>query len=508
MEKKKKVTIIALVIVIIAGLTISMLTFIMMSGIGPIPPPYIGQRKALICCSANDFYDSEPDGQFNDGNDSHLTSGIVNWTFSGENSIGSHSPVEGYDGPPLGCLFTRSLIGGETYGVHSLNWTESNYTLHEYAFYNISAMIRIFNTSAILGNGVRIGLQWLNSERSIIRTDWSAYINNTNQEWNSLSVTGVCNNQSGNEITELKLLLSVNATFINFVTDTIYFDDIKIYKWVLVDLNNPTDPGTPPPPSGINSDGFPAQALQVYWILKNHGYTDDNIFLMLYYKNDADGIIDISKFDTYSDDLEHDGVPAVIDIANDSVTAARFKQELNVSHSGSFASKIHPEDYLIIYMCDHGSNKILADGNATFHFEADHSFITEFEFYNLVKEIECQRMMINVDCCFSGNFLNANANVGASWYDIENCIFVSASANLLSWYYINNNNVDGFAGSWFFHIFWDVLDHNGTIDTAYVIASNWVPFVRGIPLFVIQMPLMYDNMGINMTLSFDSDPPL
>ena len=70
-------------------------------------------------------------------------------------------------------------------------------------------------------------------------------------------------------------------------------------------------------------------------------------------------------------------------------------------------------------MTDHGSNGVLPDGNATFHFEADNSFISEFEFYDLVKNINCDRIMINVDCCFSGNFLNQNVNIGTSWLAIQ-----------------------------------------------------------------------------------------
>jgi hypothetical protein len=140
-------------------------------------------------------------------------------------------------------------------------------------------------------------------------------------------------------------------------------------------------------------------------------------------------------------------------MANNSFTAARFRQELNSSVSGSFASQIKTKDRFIIFITDHGSNKILRDGNATFYFETDNSFTTEFEFHSLIKSIICARIMINVDCCFSGNLLNANQNIGFSWYDVSNCIMVSVSSNVFSWYWINNQNLDGFAGSWFFHVF-------------------------------------------------------
>ncbi|MFX1481215.1 MAG: C13 family peptidase [Promethearchaeota archaeon] len=495
--KKKNVIAIVIVVIIIIGLTVGLILIFL-----PFGKEYIGQRKALICVSANDFYDSEPEDDFNGGNDSNLNNGPGNWTYNNiDNSSGDYDSGSG-------SLSILSLNLGPAVGNYLLNYSE-HYSLNNYAFYNMTVDIFIQNPDLDpIGKGVEIGLIWQDSTSNIVREDWSVSENSKFNEWFTLNVTGLCNNGTENEITDLTLTLRANLSNFEPMIDVIYFDNIEIYKWILVDLKNPTNPSTPPPPSGINSDGFPAQGLQVYWILKNHGYTDENIFFMLYYKDDIDGIIDISIFDTYSNDLIHDGVPAVIDVANDSVTAARFKQELDVSHTGSFASGIHPEDYLIIFMCDHGSNAILGQTpNATFHFEADNSFITELEFYNLVSQIECQRMMINVDCCFSGNFLNQNV-VGNSWYDIENCIMVSAASNLLAWYYINNKNPDGFAGSWFFHWFWDVLDHDGSILDAYSFASTWPPAVRPMPLSIIQNPMIYDNIGINATLSFISDPPL
>jgi len=342
-----------------------------------------------------------------------------------------------------------------------------------------------------------VGLRWSNPS-GVVRTDWSNGLLATSGQWEMLQVSGVCNNATNNEITQMQLILAVEGTMTH--NDEVFFDDVKVDKWIAVYNTNPTD--SSPPPSRIDSDGFPAQALHVYWILKSHGYIDDHIFLMLYHTND--NVIDIKANDLIANDL----IGAVIDVENDDVNSSRFKQELNVSISGSFASGIIPKDQLIIFMTDHGSNAVLGDGNATFHFEADNSFITEFEFYNLVKEIDCERMMINVDSCFSGNFLNSNKNIGSSWYDIPNCLFVSASSNVFSWYWISNNNGDGFAGSWFFHQFWEQLDKNQTISNAFFFAVNFIPWNQFNPLIVTQMPLMYDNMGINTTLSFNSDPPL
>jgi hypothetical protein len=273
--------------------------------------------------------------------------------------------------------------------------------------------------------------------------------------------------------------------------EQVLFDDVRVETWY--------PPPIPiPPPSNIDSDGFPAQALQVYWVLKNHGYTDDNIFLMLYHTDD--NVIDISASDGISNDL----AGAIVDVENNDVNSSRFKQELNISKPDSFVSSIRPKDQLIIYMVDHGSNSIVGDGNATFHFEADNSYITETEFFDLVEEINCKRMLINIDICFSGNFLNINSSIGLSWYNIPNSILVSSTTDLFSWYWRDNNNAEGFAGSWFFHHFWDQLNQNQTIGTAYSYARDRTPIGQISSIYEIQMPLIKDNIGINNTWSFNS----
>ena len=472
-----------------------------------LPPPSIGpaERKAIIVCSANDFYDSELEEDYGNSNDASFEVSQGNWTFTGINSNGIHFPIFG--NTTLGSLAIQPDGTELAIGEYVLNWSEF-YSLEEYAQYTMTVNVFIQNSDTFQGKGVRIGLQWLNSSKQVVRTDWSDYHNSTLNQWFNISVVGFCNNETNNEITDLQLLLAFEGSYSFGPLDRTYYDDVIMDRLVSVNVTDPTQP--PPTTVKKDCDGFPAQALQVYWILKNHGYTDDNIFLMLYYKNDIDGIIDINAFDAYPNDLIHGSEPAVIDVANDSVTAARFKQELNVSVSGSFASKVKSNDYFIVFMCDHGSNAVLGDGNATFHFEADNSWISEFEFYNLVKNVKCARMMINIDCCFSGNFLNANQNIGSSWYNIPNCIMISAASNVFSWYWVNNQNPDGFAGSFFFHVFWDLLDQNQTINVAYNNALFFPPALPPPPRTVqmIQNPLMYDNMGINTTLSFNSEPPL
>lgn len=491
---KWKIPITVIAILLVGVIIIALIFSVIEQPPVPLPP---SERKAIILCSANDFYPYEAEENYGGGNDATFVNDVGNWTFSDTNSLGFHTILNSNVTP--GSLFIQPIGPESVDGVFNLNYSQF-YGLEEYAMYNLTANIYIQSIGPIQGNGVRIGLEWLDSVNQVVRTDWSRYENSSLNLWFPLNIIGVCNNETGNEITALNLLLSVEGSFDVWTTEGVYYDDLMLDKWISVNNTNPVDPN--PPPSSIDSDGFPAQALHVYWILKSHGYTDDNIFLMLYHTNDP--VIDIKAGDGISNDL----VGAVIDVENDQVNASRFKQELNASDYHSFATKINPKDQLIVFMTDHGSNGVLGDGNATFHFEADNSFITEFEFYALVKNINCQRMMINVDSCFSGNFLNQNKNIGQSWYDLPNCLFVSASSNVFSWYWINNNNGDSFAGSWFFHQFWEQLDQNQTIANAFTFASIFTPSGQVTPLVFSQAPLMHDNLGINTTWSFNSDPPL
>jgi len=476
--------------ILILGLVISL--WILYLPTIPVREPVPAQRKAIILCSANDFYGSETEDEFNGSPDATFEFDTNNWTRDAVNCGADYVPVFGNNTP--GSIQVRPTGGLPISANMTFNW-DKPYILREYAIYNITVMVYINSTTPVIGEGAKVGLQWLDSSDTVVRTDWSSNVNATLKRWTSLNVMGVCNNESGNEISKLKLFLSTGGQFAGGPADSLYYDDVVIDRWVSVNLTDPTDP---PPDGKINSDGFPAQALQVYWILKDHGYIDENIFLMLYHT--GDDVIDINVNDGILNDL----VGADVDVENNDVNASRFKKELDVSISGSFASGIRSKDQLIIFMTDHGSNGVLPDKNATFHFEADNSYINETEFYDLVKEINCERMLICVDCCFSGNFLNENGNIGQSWYNLPNCILISAASNVFSWYWINNKNPDGFAGSWFFHPFWDQLDQNQTIISAYNFALGFIPSINfPRPVAIIQNPLMKDYLGINNTWSFN-----
>lgn len=141
------------------------------------------------------------------------------------------------------------------------------YPLLKFAAYNLSAWVNITTnawaptTIVPPGTGARIGLRWLNSTNDILREDWSMGLFNTFTGWTFLNVTAIADNSSLTEITQLHLVLAVEGNMTG--TDMVLFDDIRVERWF--------PPPIPIPiPSNTDADGFPAQALQVYWVLKNH----------------------------------------------------------------------------------------------------------------------------------------------------------------------------------------------------------------------------------------------
>ncbi|MHA1452913.1 MAG: C13 family peptidase, partial [Promethearchaeota archaeon] len=453
---------------------------------------YTGSRKAILVGSANDFTGEEPEGAFNSSPDSDFSSWTGNWEYQTDEFTVIHwvgTENVGFE-----------KTGGTGYGSANMTyeWIGNGYTLNNSVEYNITADIFVIQMPP--SEGARIGLEWRNSS-GIVRTDWSEY---AQAGTSTLNITGVSYNETNFEITGLRLILSVSGIFGNGAV--VDLDNVKIDKWIAVNSSDPTNEENTSTPPYIDSDGFPAQTLQIYWILKHHGYTDDNIFMMLHHKNDP--IIDIyapwyHMEGTCGPDSNNNLLGAVIDVEDDDVTASRLRLEMNTANG--FASEIQPNDQLLIVLTDHGSNTLLGDGNATFHFEADNSFINETEFFDLVKQINCSRMMINIDCCFSGNFIQSSTGV---YYNVPNAILVSASSNCASWYWINNQNGDGWAGSWFFNQFWEQLYFGSDITNAFIFAKYFAPFGRINPVGAIQRPLIYDPNNWASTWGFTTDPKL
>ena len=118
-----------------------------------------GERKAIILCSANDFYGSEVEETFG------FDGGEQNWTFNGGLTHGYEPTIGNKD---EGSIFIE-VGSSEFYNVnYTYNWTKCN-QLIENSIYNLSAGIYFDTPYEILGLGTRIGLNWLNSSGETVR---------------------------------------------------------------------------------------------------------------------------------------------------------------------------------------------------------------------------------------------------------------------------------------------------------------------------------------------------
>jgi glycosylphosphatidylinositol transamidase (GPIT) subunit GPI8 len=235
----------------------------------------------------------------------------------------------------------------------------------------------------------------------------------------------------------------------------------------------------------LDKDGFPAQVLQAYYILRGHGYDDDHITLMLYHTND--GVIDIEG------DGTNDLTNAVIDVEDDAVTKSRFETEMQ-----NLANTANANDEVLIYMVDHGSQAVTEH----FHFETGGD-LSDTEMDSLLDGFTCERMTVLVDSCYSGGFISS--------LDGANRIAVSATSiddglNTAKYWAEANPPSVPYAGSWFFHPFWERIDAGDSIQSALDYAITTVPTTTGpyasMTVEVIQDPDMIDWAGDAGTYTF------
>ena len=140
----------------------------------PIP----GERKAIILCSANDFYRKDGFPDFEEGIFNNET---TNW--EGEfnpNGYGTvDSSIPGHDTPGVIQLIAKSNFSNAFVEMEFVyNWTKY-FELFKYAAYNLSAWVNIttntWTPASIVpatGDGAKVGLRWLNSSNEEVRTDW------------------------------------------------------------------------------------------------------------------------------------------------------------------------------------------------------------------------------------------------------------------------------------------------------------------------------------------------
>ena len=134
-------------------------------------PPIPGERKALILCSANDFYRKDEIPDFNNGRDALFDNESGSrWISNFTNGYGAiDNTIPGYSTPGVMQLISFSW-GGYVNLEYIFNWTDY-YPLMKYAAYNLSAWVNItkndWSPATIIptGAGARIG--FVNTPRGL-----------------------------------------------------------------------------------------------------------------------------------------------------------------------------------------------------------------------------------------------------------------------------------------------------------------------------------------------------
>ncbi|MCD6572898.1 MAG: right-handed parallel beta-helix repeat-containing protein, partial [Thermoplasmata archaeon] len=256
--------------------------------------------------------------------------------------------------------------------------------------------------------------------------------------------------------------------------------------------------------SNQSQDAFPAQGLQAYYILKKHGYLDDNIVFALWHNNDDY----ISIYGNHNDLLgpppqiggpdespeidfdENSPLPAGVSDWNDLL---HYCIDWIASHAGT-------NDDVVIYIVNHGEYDNVT-GKALFGFE-DGSSLPEDVFDSWIDNIHCRRMTVLVDACYSGDFIDAPVDVGFdSGIDSEtNRILVSSAGNCIAFSYAEANG--SWAGSLFFHPFFEALDGGISIKDAYEYACSFIPPGHTENVTALQNPQLVDKTGESKVYTF------
>jgi len=132
---KRKIVIPLVVITVVAVLVITLVFIFMPTPPGPGSDLETGSRKAIILCSANDFYAYEAEDDFNSGDQSTFDSESGRWVDNFTNGYGGQDTVPGKDGLP-GALHLIANTSPDPTGYVNLeytyNWTNFH-SLNDYA---------------------------------------------------------------------------------------------------------------------------------------------------------------------------------------------------------------------------------------------------------------------------------------------------------------------------------------------------------------------------------------
>ncbi|MEW6746049.1 MAG: hypothetical protein AB1486_25190 [Planctomycetota bacterium] len=299
-------------------------------------------------------------------------------------------------------------------------------------------------------------------------------------------------------------------------------------------------------------DGFPAQALQAYFVLRDTlGYEDDKITLMLFHDDDPGNskceipITGGADNDNGNDEfVDVYGVPPgigvnwlfgpngtpgdlddpEIDYENAAVTKDALKKAIN-----DLGGIVTRNDEVLIYLIGHGADAVGAGANQ-FYFEAgedtpdtEDDFVTAAEFDQWLDSAFCgfsapERLVVMADCCYAAGFLSAI-------FSNEGCaeghrMGVAAAAELklarynMDAFLVNFINPNAwpcpqfpiFSGSIFFHAFWDAISSGKGLQESFDFGWTALACWFGDRVGNIQSPVLLDG-GLTQAVEFDLMQP-
>ncbi len=450
-----------------------------------VPSPTAASEKwALIIASSHTFHESDITPGVTPNPDLDVSPSPPDWyevTVAG-NPTFNYDTLNGKNDTDIdpGCLYIMTDMIGDK-GQWE-NWIDNDICWPEFGY---CLSIWVQNNSASPTSKVYVGFNWTSnvSDPNPSSWTWDGYEINTGGIWQNTRILSQCPSYANQTGAGCKLVFGCETGTVPGMNE-VFFDTLRVNLTI-----NVTNPGSSA--NQTQTDGFPAQAIQSYWALRNNSWKDENIFLMI-----NAGDTDVRVWNPFLNDYTY--TAPYIDVVGNDVNRSRFIRELNASIPGSFASKIKSKDEVLIYMIDHGGNIFdptpIDKGNATFHFDTG-GFVTERLTNDLLNTINCKLLILMADMCFAGNFIQPFLSSS------PNRILIGSSApNRLSWYWVMATNFH-FAGSFFFHDFWLSLRTQGnTLMNAFTAGQNHVPWNNPAPVQAIQGPLgpgvsYIDNVG-------------
>ncbi len=230
-------------------------------------------------------------------------------------------------------------------------------------------------------------------------------------------------------------------------------------------------------------DCFPAQGLQAYYSLKNRGYDDEHIILMLWHDDevtsptyDCEPGDDDDGFDEYisiydgtnnwlygQDGIKGNSDDPIIDVDNMNVTKTTLQQQIT-----NLSNLVTRDDHVLLFFVNHG-RKYGTPERCHIYFEDDTNgpagqYLDSETLDLWLDQINCKRMSIMVDMCRSYNFINFSINFTKE----ANRLIIGASGDINNiahaWFDATSTH---FAGSWFFHPFWERIKAGDNVERAY-----------------------------------------